>query len=184
MRALPGDTGRVDGQRLASRHTLMSVRAFYLDLACWAAEDPARWGQWAVPSPVSKADTETRKEDRRRKSRMDSRTRERLPVLPALTRSADGHRDCTAETLKAALAAAPGAAFTVGGQTLTRAAARKAGIRTWANDSDGRRHDLTWEEDHAFWTWAIIECSGPPGCSPGVTCCGANLFSAFAQLRG
>src|SRR6266700_5758215 len=46
------------GQRLASRHTLVSVRAFYLDLACWAAGDPARWGQWAVPSPVSKADTE------------------------------------------------------------------------------------------------------------------------------
>lgn len=26
-----------------------------------------------------------------------------------------------------------------------------------AHNSDGTRHDLTWEEDHAFWTWAIIE---------------------------
>ena len=157
MRARPGDTGQPGGQRLASRHTLMSVRAFYLDLACWAAEDPARWGQWAVPSPVSKTDIQSRKEDRRRKSRMDSRTRERLPVLPVLGRSAADCRDRTAETLKAALAVPPGTRFGAGGQSLTRAAPRKAGIRTWAHDSDGNRHDLTWEEDHAFWTWAIIE---------------------------
>ena len=152
-RTQPGD----GGQRLGSRHTLLSVRAFYLDLACWAAEDPARWGQWAVPSPVSKADVEARKEERRRKSRMDSRTRERLPVLPALVRSADSHRDRTARTLDAALAAPPGSEFTVGGQSLTRPVSRKAGTRTRAIDSEGKRHDLTWEEDHAFWTWAIIE---------------------------
>jgi hypothetical protein len=157
MRARPGDAAQPAGQRLASRHTLMSVRAFYLDLACWAAEDPARWGPWAVPSPVSKTDVESRKEDRRRKSRMDTRTRERLPVLPVLARSAAGHRDRTAETLQAALAAPPGGTFTAAGQALTMAAPRKPGIRTWAHDSDGNRHDLTWEEDHAFWTWAIIE---------------------------
>jgi hypothetical protein len=98
MRTRTGGTGQADGQRLASRHTLMSVRPFYLDLACWAAEDPARWGQWAVRRPVSKTDTERRKEDRRRKSRMDSRTRERLPVLPVLARSAAGWRDQTAST--------------------------------------------------------------------------------------
>ena len=157
MRTRTDGTGQADGQRLASRHTLMSVRAFYLDLACWAAEDPARWGQWAVPSPVSKTDVETRKEDRRRKSRMDSRTRERLPVLPVLARSAAGHRDRTAGTLKAALTASPGAVFTADGRSFTRSAPRKAGIRTWALDSDGRQRDLTWEEDHAFWTWAVIE---------------------------
>jgi hypothetical protein len=157
MRTRPGDNEQPAGQRRASRHTLMSVRAFYLDLACWAAEDPARWGQWAVPSPVSRADIQSRKEDRRRKSRMDSRTRERLPVLPVLTRSAGAHRDRTADTLTAALAAPPGGRFTAAGQSLTRAAPRKAGIRTRAHDSDGSRHDLTWEEDHAFWTWAIIE---------------------------
>jgi integrase len=157
MRGLPGGTGQADGQRLASRHTLMSVRAFYLDLACWAAEDPARWSQWAVPSPVSKADVQARKEDRRRKSRMDSRTRERLPVLPVLARSATDWRDRTAGTLQAALAVPPGATFTAGGQSFTRAAPSKAGLRTWAHDSGGGRHDLTWEEDHGFWTWAIIE---------------------------
>jgi integrase len=157
MRTRTDGTGQADGQRLASRHTLMSVRAFYLDLACWAAENPARWGQWAVPSPVSKTDVETRKEERRRKSRMDSRTRERLPVLPVLARSAASHRDRTAGALEAALGAPPGATFTAEGRSFTRSEPRKAGIRTWALDSEGTRHDLTWEEDHAFWTWAVIE---------------------------
>jgi integrase len=145
------------GPRLTSRHTLLAVRALYLDLACWATEDPARWGPWAVPSPVTKTDVNSGKEDRRRKSRMDSRTRERLPVLPVLARSAAAHRDHTAQVLQAALAAPPGGTFTVAGQDFTLMAARKPGIRTWARDSSGKRHDLTWEEDHAFWTWAVIE---------------------------
>jgi len=143
--------------RLTSRHTLLAVRALYLDLACWATEDPACWAPWAVPSPVTKADVNSRKEDRRRKSRMDSRTRERLPVLPVLARSAAVHRASTAQVLQAALAAPPGGTFTVAGQALTLITARKPGIRTWACDSSGKRRDLTWEEDHAFWTWAVIE---------------------------
>ena len=143
--------------RLTCRHTLIAVRAFYLDLACWATEDPARWGPWAAPSPVSKADINTRKEERRRKSRMDARTRERLPVLPVLVRSAAGHHARTAAVLAAACRTPPGGTFTAGGQAFTRPAARRPGIRIWAEDADGRRHDLIWEEDHAFWTWAIIE---------------------------
>jgi integrase len=152
----PGSAG-LESPRLTCRHTLLAVRALYLDLACWAVEDPARWAPWAAPSPVTKADVSTRKEDRRRKSRMDSRTRERLPVLPVLIRSAAEHRARTGETLRAASQATPGDAFTASGLTLTRTAVRKPGIRTWAKDAAGQRHDLTWEEDHAFWTWAIIE---------------------------
>jgi hypothetical protein len=151
-----GGTGP-QAPRLTCRHTLLAVRAFYLDLACWATEDPARWGPWAAPSPVSKADVNSRKEDRRRKSRMDARTRERLPVLPVLVRSAAEHHARTIEALAAASRTPPGGTFTAGGDTFTRAAARKPGIRIWADDPRGKRHDLTWEEDHAFWTWAIIE---------------------------
>ena len=110
-----------------------------------------------MPSPVTKADVNSRKEDRRRKSRMDSRTRERLPVLPVLARSAAGHRASTAQVLIAAPAAPPGGTFTVAGQAFALIAARKPGIRTWARDGSGKRRDLTWEEDHAFWTWAVIE---------------------------
>jgi hypothetical protein len=143
--------------RLTCRHTLLAVRALYLDLACWAVEDPARWAPWAAPSPVSKADVGARKEDRHRKSRMDARTRERLPVLPVLARSAAEHRGRAAEVLAAAAQTAPGGAFSAAGQVFTRTTARKQAMHTWAVDSHGKRHDLTREEDHAFWTWAIIE---------------------------
>ena len=88
---------------------------------------------------------------------MDSRTRERLPVLPVLARSAAGHHDRTAEHAEGRAGRPAWRTFTAGGHAFTRTAARKPGIRTWARDSDGNRHDLTWEEDHAFWTWAIIE---------------------------
>jgi len=143
--------------RLTCRHTLMAVRALYLDMACWAVEDPARWGPWAAPSPVSKADINARKEDRRRKSRMDARTRERLPVLPVLARSAAEHHARAAGMLATASRAQPGGAFAVAGQSFTRSPARRQAMHVWASDSHGKRHDLTWEEDHAFWTWAIIE---------------------------
>jgi integrase len=152
--------GRADlatrAPRLTCRHTLLAVRALYLDLACWAVEDLARWGPWAVPCPVSKTDVSSRKEDRRRKSRMDARTRERLPVLPVLVRSAADHYARAADTLAAAAQSPPGAMFTAAGQSFTRTAARQA-LRIRASDSHGKRHDLTQEEDHAFWTWAIIE---------------------------
>ena len=62
---------------------LNTVRAFYLDIAQWAAEDPTRWARWAVPAP-SADDIRSRKERGHRKSRMDQRTRERIPALPTL----------------------------------------------------------------------------------------------------
>ena len=52
-------------------------------------EDPARWGQWAAPCPVRDEDLTRKKEHRQRKSRMDQRTRERMPVLPALSAAVD-----------------------------------------------------------------------------------------------
>ena len=60
---------------------LVAVRALYLDLAQWALEDPGRWGPWVAPCPISGNEIDRRKEKRHRKSRMDTRTRERLPVL-------------------------------------------------------------------------------------------------------
>ena len=66
---------------------LNTVRAFYLDIAQWAAEDPARWGKWAVRCPIRARTMQSRKERSHRKSRMDQRTRERLPAVPALAAS-------------------------------------------------------------------------------------------------
>ena len=35
-------------------NTLAMVRAFYLYIAQWATDDPARWGPWAAPCPVAR----------------------------------------------------------------------------------------------------------------------------------
>jgi len=71
---------------------LAIVRAFYLDLAQWAMDDPARWGVWAAPCPIREEEMSRKKDRSARKSRMDQRTRERLPVLPALARTLDEAR--------------------------------------------------------------------------------------------
>ena len=144
--------------RINYRECLTPVRAFYLDLAHWAVEDPARWGPWAVPCPVGAEEISRRKHKRHRKSRMDARTRERLPVLPVLIRTVDQRRKDTAARLAAARGTAPGQSFTAGGQTLTRLATTRATTRIWASEqATGRRRDLIQEEDRAFWTWATVE---------------------------
>ena len=158
-----GPGGQVT-QALVPRHdgmnTLAMVRAFYLDIAQWAAEDPARWGPWAVPCPIRDEEMSRKKERSRRKSRMDQRTRERLPALPVLAAAVDAARAKTAEILLAAQATAPGQQFTAAGQTLRRPVMTRHGTsaKVWAEDpAAGRRRDLTLEEHRAFWTWAAVE---------------------------
>jgi hypothetical protein len=101
-------------------NTLAMVRAFYLDIAQWAVDDPARWGRWAVPCPIRDEEMSRKKERSHRKSRMDQRTRERLPILPVLAAAVDAARAKTAEVLLAAQATTPGQEFTAAGQTLRR----------------------------------------------------------------
>lgn len=153
-----------DAPRLTCRHTLAAVRAFYLDLAQWAIEDPARWARWVAPCPVTKADINHRKEARHRKSRMDTRTRERLPLLPMLLRFVDERRQDAQRLLATAGQASAGETFTVAGRTLTRSATRKPTSNVWVDDpTTGRRRNLSREEEHAFWTWVIVEvlrCTG------------------------
>ena len=137
---------------------LTTLRAFYLDIARWALEDPARWAPWAVPCPVRREDINPAKHHTRRKSRIDQRTRERLPILPALVRAADLSRENAAALLAAATAAPPGDVFTSREVTLRRHVPVVPSPRIWATDpATGRRRDLTREEDTAFWTWAAIE---------------------------
>ena len=146
--------------RATGLEVLTVVRAFYLDIAEWALEDPARWGPWAAPCPVRGDELARRKELSRRKARMDQRTRERLPVLPALVASADAQRRASGERLEAAMAAGPGQTFTAGGQTLRRSvlAIGPRSVRIWADDRGiGKRRDLTLEEHRGFWSWAVVE---------------------------
>jgi hypothetical protein len=140
--------------------TLSTVRAFYLDIAQWAMDEPARWGPWAAPCPIRADELSRTKTHRRRKSRMDQRTRERLPVLPDLVTAVNTERRTAAELLAAARAAPPGEVFSAAGHTLRRTQlARPAdAAKTWAEDPDtGTRADLTHAEHQAFWAWAVVE---------------------------
>src|SRR5258708_3964969 len=144
--------------RLSVVDHLTRVRSFSLDIAEWATTDPSRWAQWAVPCPVRPSELTHRQALRRRKSRTDQRTRERLPALPRLVAAAEKERADTAGSRAAATATAPGEEFTAGGQTLRRTVLKEPSPRIWAENCDtGKRRDLTSEEEHAFWAWAIIE---------------------------
>lgn len=155
---------------------LMAVRAFYADLSHWALEDPARWAQWAAPSPVDSRDLAgLSKANKHRQSRMHQRTREFTPLLPRLVDAADATRLAADELLAAATRAAPGEAFTAAGQTLRRAhlvtdpalggTGRRgvvyaidpaAGDEVWP-DARRLRRNLTLEAESAFWAWACVE---------------------------
>ena len=159
-RTSTGEVTEISGPRLGALNHLATVRAFYLDIAQWAMEDPARWGQWAAPCPVRDEDLTRKKEHRQRKSRMDQRTRERMPVLPALSAAVDRARQETAERLDAARHASPGGLFTAAGQTLRRPVpgSGRPGARVWAeHPATGQRRNLTLEEHQAFWAWATVE---------------------------
>ena len=159
IRAPDGSTTEIRVPRINYRECLTPVRAFYLDLAHWAVEDPARWAAWVAPCPVGSEEINRRKDKRQRKSRMDARTRERVPVLPTLRRTVDRRRRDAAEVLDAARHTAIGQTFTAAGRTLRRIdSPRAAAVKVWAQDvGTGARHDLAKQEEHAFWTYAAIE---------------------------
>ncbi|MEI6624454.1 MAG: site-specific integrase, partial [Actinomycetes bacterium] len=160
--AIKGDDGlivQVIAPRIGYRECLTPVRALYLDLAHWAVEDPGRWAHWVAPSPVGEEEINRKKAKRLRKSRMDARTRERLPVLPVLVRSLDQRRRTTDGLLNAARQASPGSTFTAGGQTFVRSVVPHAAAgKVWVDDPvTGKRRDVRLEEDRAFWAWAVVE---------------------------
>jgi Phage integrase family len=153
-----GQTATTTSARLDGRSVLTAVRAFYLDIAEWADDDP-RWVRWAVRCPVSASEVSHKKDRSHRKSRTDQRTRERLPVLPALAAFVDTQRVATAERLQAAQNIAAGQMFTAAGQTLRRPVMKtRTTGRIWVEDPEGGdRRDLTFEEHRGFWTWAMVE---------------------------
>jgi len=145
--------------RINYRECLTPVRAFYLDLAHWAVQDPGQWARWVAPCPVGVEEINRKKAKRQLKSRMDARTRERLPVLPVLARSVNDQRRKAGELLDAARRTKPGSEFTVAATTLIRSViARGEPGKVWVHDPvSGQRRDLSREEDHAFWAWAAVE---------------------------
>lgn len=89
-------------ERLSSLNIFVPVRAFYLDIAAWALEDPS-WAPWAVPCPVRRADTEGYMKNKRRvTARMHQRVRDRLPHLMRLVDTTEHHLRRQTELLAAA----------------------------------------------------------------------------------
>ncbi len=157
---------RVGQRREDPNAILIAVRAFYTDINHWATEDPARWGQWAAANPVTGRDLiGQNKQKHRSRARMQQRTRELAPLLAALVVSADQQHRHAADLLALARRTRHGDRFTVDGETLTRhippadparGGRGRAGM-IWADQSDGRRRNLGFEEERVFWGWAIIE---------------------------
>ncbi|MEU5485428.1 site-specific integrase [Streptomyces mirabilis] len=157
-RAADGQIVESTAPRLNPGTLLTAVRAFYLDLATWAADEPARWGPWVAPCPVRDSDITPRKHNRRVKARADQRTRERMPTLPVVLRTAELLLRQAQERLAAFRDAPLGARFTVGGETFTKPRASNSGLEpTLATDLSGRRRYLVADENRAFWVWAAIE---------------------------
>lgn len=156
---LDGTFVEVTEPRASAPATKQYVRAFYLDIAHWALDEPERWGPWAAPVPVSEADCSLKKLEQQQKSWSDQRTRERLPVLPVLVRVADRRLKEARARLDALNAAPLGSTFTVLGETFSvpRVTNRAGGRPTVVRDQYGRRRELGGEEKRAFWAWATIE---------------------------
>ncbi|MFD4370051.1 tyrosine-type recombinase/integrase [Streptomyces sp. NPDC058486] len=156
IRLPDGTVGEVRSPRLAAPEDLGRVRAFYLDIAQWAVDDPARWAAWAVPCPISAGEANFAKQVRRRKARMDQRTRERLPVLPQLAAAVAAEHRRAAELLETARATVPGTSFTAAGQ-VWQCSVRPYAHGVWADDPQQARRNLETEEKDAFWAWAAVE---------------------------
>jgi integrase len=158
---------RADGRpRRDAANLFTSVRAFYLDLAQWAAEDPATWNAWVAPCPVTPADLRRfAKAKHHQQARMHARIRTLAPALPTLVAATHQHLLTAGELLAAARACQPGETFTVSGRRYRRVAPQhghtrglQAPVLVKSTDQPTRRaiNCQAYEAD-AFWTWAIIE---------------------------
>ena len=160
VRRLNDETSR---ERRDHLRILSRVRAFYLDIAQWALEDPS-WVPWALPSPITRRDTEGfTKLKKAWQARMHQRVRERLPQLSILTDSTEQRRTMHRALLLAAGSTPIGETFSHNGARYQRATWKSIN-RTLApqniritNLSSGETFDLTRREDQCFWAWAIIE---------------------------
>lgn len=155
---------RPDGQpRRDWPKVAQDVRAFYLDLAGWAQDEPERWAVWVATCPVGPRELRALAPRRRRRqiAEMQARTRTLSPLLPQLVTAVATRLRTVEELLTAASGARPGEAFEVAGQRWHATPAARANHYqrhdVMAIDAAGRRVDLTKLEDRTFWTWAAVE---------------------------
>jgi len=148
--------GRPVRPRVNFRSELVFVKAFYEDIARWAADDPARWAGWVTPCPVKASECATKKSRSGVKSRMDQRTRAQLPLLPALVRAVEQQRKAAGHLLTTARDVPAGDLFTVAGQQFQRCRPGPSG-RVYVTEVAGKKRNLSHEEEAAFWSWATVE---------------------------
>jgi len=97
---------RADGRpRRDAANLFTTVRAFYLDLAQWAAEDPPTWRPWVAPCPITPADLRRfAKAKHHQQAALHARIRTLAPALPALVAATHQHLVAAGELLAAASA--------------------------------------------------------------------------------
>lgn len=158
---------RADGRpRRDAANLFTSVRAFYLDLAHWAAEDPTSWSAWVAPCPITPADLRRfAKAKHHQQAALHARIRTLAPVLPTLVASTHQHLIAAGDLLATARARRLGESFTVDGRCYRRVAPQHgrthglhAPVLVKPVDEPARRaiNCQAYEAD-AFWAWAIIE---------------------------
>lgn len=143
--------------RVNFRSELVFVKAFYEDIARWAADDPARWAHWVTPCPLKASECATKKSRSGVKSRMDQRTRAQLPLLPTLLRAVEQQRKAAEELINTARDLPAGGLFTVDGQRFQRCRQGSSGRVHVTEVATGKKRNLTHEEEAAFWSWATVE---------------------------
>lgn len=159
VRDADGNITLVTEDRVHVNHNMTNVRAFYLDIAQWASEDPARWAPWVAPSPVRAHEMNQRKQVERTRARMHQRTRHQLPLLPTIVSLAKKRRQSATAMLEQARKTVPGATFVLDGASYLRLRRPDADDRIIRvrDLNSGERRDVTREEHEAFWAWAAIE---------------------------
>ena len=150
-----------DGQpvraRVNYRSELVFVRAFYEDIARWAADDPSRWAPWVAPCPIKAA--EVHPEEGPVAGQSADGPADQNPVAAAAGVAA-GRRAATQGrrgSHQHRQATAAGSRFTAGDQDFQRCRQGESGRVYAIGLAAGRRRDLTHEESAAFWSWATVE---------------------------
>ncbi|MGI5290823.1 hypothetical protein ACQEVF_46960 [Nonomuraea polychroma] len=156
IRFIRDQEGQPVRPRLNATAVFTTVRAFYQDLARWAADDPSRWGAWVVPCPIGYNDTLNKKGLARRKANMDQRTRTLLPALPALVAAAERQHRAAARRLAAAHDIPFGDTFILDRESFRRVGQSPDRVSLEHLATGGRR-DLSRDEERAFWAWAFVE---------------------------
>lgn len=136
---------------------LFCVRAFYLDIQQWAIEDPAEWSRWVATCPIRRAEVAGYGNSRRRQvASLHQRTRELSNYVPQLISEAFAEKERTRKLLDELKAHEVGQDIDYGGLTWEVIQNdRNAPLRL--RNSDGALVDPVRLEQHAFWTWAIVE---------------------------